>query len=168
MKDKKGKKKNKSKNGGADHGDAQIVLRLYDFRREAQMREARKFIVGEWWPQNIDDVLKVANTFGSLENQHFRQVYSFWEMASSLVHRGALNGDLFDDWSNELYFCFAKLKPFLKQLREVTGSPKMYSNIERITQRTPESQEKLKVVEGRVKKAMARASAAAASAAKAS
>ena len=98
MKDKKGKKKHKGKNGGADHGDAQIVLRLYDFRREAQMREARKFI-GEWLPQSIDDVLKVANTFGTVENQYFRQVYSYWEMASSLVHRGALNGDLFDDWS---------------------------------------------------------------------
>ena len=41
MKDKKGKK-NKNKNGGADHGDAQIVLRLYDFRREPQMREAHQ------------------------------------------------------------------------------------------------------------------------------
>jgi len=160
MRDKKGKK-HKNKNGGADHGDAQIVLRLYDFRREAQMREARKFIVGEWWPQNIDDVLKVTNSFGTVENQHFRQVYSFWEMASSLVHRGALNGDLFDDWAAELYFSFAKLKPHLKQLREAMGSPRAYSNMERITQRTPESQEKLKITEARVKKLMAARAAAA-------
>jgi hypothetical protein len=82
-------------------------------------------------------------------------------MASSLVHRGALNGELFDDWSNELYFCFAKLKPHLKQLREAMGSAKAYSNMERITQRTPESQEKLKVIEVRVKKAMASRAAAA-------
>jgi hypothetical protein len=160
----KDKKKKKHKNGGPDHGDAQIVLQLYDFRREAQMREARKFIVGEWWPQNADEVIKIVNSFGTVENQHFRQVFSFWEMASSLVHRGVLNGDLFDDWSNELYFCFAKIKPFLKQVRESTGSPKMYSNIERITQRTPESQEKLKTVEARVKKAAQRVSAASASA----
>jgi hypothetical protein len=159
MKDKKGRK-HKGKNGVADHGDAQIVLQLYDFRREAQMREARKWIVGEWWPQSADDVLKVVNSFGTIENQHFRQVFSFWEMASSLVHRGALNGDLFDDWSGELYFCFAKVKPYLKQLREVSG-PKAYSNIERITQRTPESQEKLKAVEARLKKAIASRAAAA-------
>ena len=159
MKDKK--KKHKNKNGGADHGDAQIVLRLYDFRREPQMREARKWIVGEWWPQSIDDVLKVTNAFGTVENQHFRQVFSFWEMASSLVHRGALNGDLFDDWSAELYFCFAKMKPFLKQYREASGSPKAYGNMERITQRTPESQEKLKATEARVKKLMAGRAAAA-------
>lgn len=160
MKDKKSKKHKNNKDGGADHGDAQIVLRLFDFRRETQMREARKWIVGEFWPQSADDVLKVVNSFGSVENQHFRQVFSYWEMASSLVHCGALNGDLFDDWSGELYFCFAKVKPFLKQLREVSG-PKAYSNIERITQRTPESQEKLKAVEARVKKAMASRAAAA-------
>jgi hypothetical protein len=159
MKDKKNKK-HKSNKEGADHGDAQIVLRLYDFRREAQMREARKWIVGEWWPQSAEDILKVVNSFGTVENQHFRQVFSFWEMASSLVHRGALNGDLFDDWSNELYFCFAKMKPYLKQIRESVG-PKAYSNIERITQRTPESQEKLKTIEARVKKVMANRAAAA-------
>jgi hypothetical protein len=159
MKDKKGKKhKNKA---GADHGDAQIVLRLYDFRREPQMREARKWVAGEFWPQSADDVVKVVNAFGTIENQHYRQVYSFWEMASSLVHRGSLNGDLFDDWSPELYFCFAKLKPYLKQIREALGSPRAFSNMERITQRTPESQEKLKVTEARVKKFMASRAAAA-------
>src|SRR3954467_637015 len=160
MKDKKGKK-HKGKNGGADHGDAQIVLRLFDFRREAQMREARKFIVGEWWPANAEEALKTVTGFGTLENQHYRQVFSYWEMASSLVHRGALNGDLFDDWSGELYFCFAKLKPFLKEIREKTGSPKAYGNIERITQRTPESQEKLKATEARIKKFIANRAAAA-------
>ena len=163
----KDKKKKKSKSGGADHGDAQIVLRLFDFRREEQMRVARKWIVGEWWPQSADDVLKVVNSFGTIENQHFRQVFSYWEMASSLVHRGALNGDLFDDWSGELYFVFAKIRPYLKQLREVSG-PKAYSNIERITQRTPESEEKLKATEARLKKAAARVQASAASASRAS
>jgi hypothetical protein len=159
MKDKKGKK-HKNKTGGADHGDAQIVLRLYDFRREAQMREARKYIVSEWWPANTDEALKTVTGYGTVENQHFRQVYSFWEMASSLVLRGALNGELFDDWSGELYFCFAKMKPHLKAIREAIG-PKAFSNMERITQRTPESQEKLKATEARVKKAMAGRAAAA-------
>src|SRR3954463_2770584 len=97
MKDKKSKKH--KKDGAADHGDAQIVLRLFDFRREAQMREARKFIVGEWWPATSEEALKTVTGFGSMENQHFRQVFSYWEMASSLVLRGALNGELFDDWS---------------------------------------------------------------------
>ena len=159
MKDKKGKK-HKNKNGGADHGDAQIVLRLYDFRREPQMREARKWITGDWWPQNSDEALKTVTAFGTIENQHFRQVYTHWEMASSLVLRGALNGELFDDWSGELYFCFAKLKPHLKAIREAVG-PKAFSNMERITQRTPESQEKLKATEARIKKLFANRAAAA-------
>jgi hypothetical protein len=159
MKDKKGKK-NKNKGSGADHGDAQIVLQLFDFRREAQMREARKFIVGEWWPASADDAVKTVTGFGTVENQHFRQVFSYWEMASSLVLRGALNGDIFDDWSGELYFCFAKMKPHLKAIREAVG-PKAFSNMERITQRTPESQEKLKATEARIKKLFASRAAAA-------
>jgi hypothetical protein len=158
MKDKKSKKH--KNNGGADHGDAQIVLRLFDFRRESQMREARKYIVGEWWPASAEEAVKTATGFGTEENQHFRQVFSYWEMASSLVLRGALNGDIFDDWSGELYFCFAKMKPHLKAIREAVG-PKAFSNMERITQRTPESQEKLKATEARIKKLQASRAAAA-------
>jgi hypothetical protein len=159
MKDKKSKK-HKNNIGGANHGDAQIVLRLFDFRRESQMREARKYIVGEWWPASAEEAVKTATGFGTEENQHFRQVFSYWEMASSLVLRGALNGDIFDDWSGELYFCFAKMKPHLKAIREAVG-PKAFSNMERITQRTPESQEKLKATEARIKKLQASRAAAA-------
>ena len=106
---------------------------------------------GEWWPQNVDDVLKLANAFGTLENQHFRQVFSFWEMASSLVHRGALNGDLFDDWAAELYFCFAKLKPHLKQLREAMDDREHTPTWSASRSGRRNRQEKLKITEARVK-----------------
>ncbi len=68
--------------------EAELVLKLYDLRREEVMRKARNFIVGDFWPKSADDVLAVANAWGSEQNAYFRQVISFWEMAASLPLRG--------------------------------------------------------------------------------
>ena len=105
----------------ATTADAQLILQLYDLRREAEMRKARNFI-GSFSPKSFEDVMKVVGAFGNQENAWFRQVYSYWEMAASLVLRGAVNDTLFNDNSGEMYFVFAKIKPFLKQLRETLNS----------------------------------------------
>ncbi|HLB90972.1 MAG TPA: hypothetical protein VJK27_01450, partial [Terriglobales bacterium] len=65
--------------------DAEVILKLYDLRREAEMRKARHWFVAEFWPESADDFLKVANAFPSQENSWIRQVGSYWDMAASLV-----------------------------------------------------------------------------------
>jgi hypothetical protein len=77
--------------------DAQLILELYDLRREAEMRKARSWWGGSFWPQNADEVVKVATAFATPENAWLRQVLGYWDMAASLVLRGALNEDLFFD-----------------------------------------------------------------------
>src|SRR5271157_3014902 len=96
--------------------DANLVLKLYDLRREAEMRKARSWFVAEFWPQSADDVLQVANAFPSQENAWLRQVGGYWDMAAALVLHGALNEELFlqPGISGEMFFLFAKLYPFLK------------------------------------------------------
>ncbi len=112
--------------------DAELVLKLYDLRREAEMRKARNWFVAEFWPQSADDVLKVVNSSDSQENAWFRQAGSYWEMAASLVVHGALSEDLFLASSGELFFLFAKIHPFLKELREKMNNPEAYANIEKV------------------------------------
>ena len=114
--------------------DAKVVLKLYDLRREAEMRKARNWFGAEFWPQNADDFLKVANAFGSQENAWLRQVGGYWDMAASMVLLGALNEELFlqPGISGEMFFIFAKIHPFLKEIREKMNNPEAFANIERV------------------------------------
>ncbi|MGA2458450.1 MAG: hypothetical protein ABSF85_12850 [Terriglobales bacterium] len=114
--------------------DAELVLKLYDLRREAEMRKARSWFGAEFWPQNADEFIKVATAFGSQENAWIRQVGGYWDMAASLVLQGALNEELFlqPGVSGEMFFIFAKIHPFLKEFREKTNNPEAFANIEKV------------------------------------
>ena len=118
----------------ASASDAQLVLQLYDLRREPEIRKARNWWVVEFWPQSADDLMKVANAFPSQENSWMRQVAGYWDMAASLVLQGALHEELFlqPGISGEMFFLFAKIQPFLKELREKMNNPDAWSNIEKV------------------------------------
>src|SRR5499425_1590978 len=96
--------------------DAQIIMQLYDLRREAEMRKARAWFASTFWPKSADDVVAVINVANPQENAWFRQVSGYWEMAASFVLRGALNEQLFYDSSGEMWFTLAKVYPFLKEI----------------------------------------------------
>jgi hypothetical protein len=114
--------------------DGQLVLELYDLRREAEMRKARNWFTTEFWPQSADDIIKVAQAFPSQENAWMRQVGGYWDMAASLVLQGALHEELFlqPGISGEMFFIFAKVYPFLKEVRQKLNSPEAFINIEKV------------------------------------
>jgi len=114
--------------------DAQIVMKLYDLRREAEMRKARHWWTVEFWPMNADDFVAVANAFPGQENAWMRQVGGYWDMAASLVLHGAVHEELFlqTGISGEMIFIFAKIHPFLKEIRQKVNNPDLFSNIEKV------------------------------------
>lgn len=114
--------------------DARLVLKLYDLRRETEMRKARHFMTAEFWPKDADEFIKVVNSFPSQENAWVRQVGGYWDMAASFVLQGALNEELFlqPGCSGEMFFIFAKIYPFLKEFREKTNNPDAFANIEKV------------------------------------
>ena len=114
--------------------DGLLMLQLYDLRREAEMRKARNWWLVDFWPQDADDFMKVINAFASQENNWFRQVAGYWDMAASLVLQGSLHEDLFlqPGCSGEMFFFFAKVQPFLKELRQKMNNPDAWSNIEKV------------------------------------
>ncbi len=149
----------------ATASDAQIIMQLYDLRREPEMRKARNWWVGEFWPQTADDFLKIAFTFGSQENNWLRQVTGYWNMAASFVVQGVLNEEMFIQpaVSGEMFILFAKVHPFLKELREKSGDPAMFGNIEKVITGSKYGRERLKFMIKRVetlreKRAAAKAS----------
>ena len=140
--------------------DAEFILQLYDLRREAEMRKARSFIGGEFWPESIADIEKLMADMRSPQNAWFRQVTSFWEMAASLVLHGCIHEQLFVENAAEMFFIYAKLRPFLKDFREKFESPDFLSNMEKVIQRTPEARAKAEAFEKRITRFRARVAAA--------
>jgi len=132
--------------------DAQLVLQLYDLRREAEMRKARNWWAAEFFPQSADDVMKSAFNLGSQENSWFRQVAGYWNMAASFVLLGVLNEELFlqPSVSGEMFIIFAKVHPYLKEVREKVGDPHLFLNIEKVITHTKWGRERLQFMIKRV------------------
>ena len=132
--------------------DAQLIMQLYELRREAEMRKARHWWLAEFWPQSVDDILKVSGAMGSQENNWLRQVGGYWSMAASFVLQGALSEELFiqPSVSGEMVFIFAKVQPFLKELREKMQNPNIFGNVEKLIATSAGAPERLKETQQRL------------------
>lgn len=135
------------KKGKATPADAELILKLYDLRREATMREARDYVGLGFWPESFEEIMAIATAAGSDENRFFRQVLGYWETAASLVAHGALNADLFDSCEGEMYFVYSKFRPHLARLRKELGQPTFLQNVEAVAERNPE---RVKAIAARV------------------
>ncbi|MFP5275573.1 MAG: hypothetical protein ACLGPM_00540 [Acidobacteriota bacterium] len=102
----------------ATPADAEIILRLYELRREPVMRQARAWIAGEFWPRTVEEFFAVAENPADPHNAYFRQVTSYWEMAAALALHGAVSADLFVDCNGEGFFLLAKFAPLLEKIHE--------------------------------------------------
>lgn len=136
--------------------DAELILKLYDLRREAVMRQARNFVAG-FAPKSVDEILAVTNAFGSKENAYLRQVFGYWEMVAALVVHGTLNALLVFDTCQEMYFVYGKIQPFLEEFRQKTGMPDFLANLQKVVEGSAEGRERL----ARVQKRQAEMAAAA-------
>jgi len=107
---------------------ARLILELYDLRREPEMRKARQWWLTTFWPNCADDFMKVVMDFGSQENNWLRQVGGYWGIAATFVLNGLISEKLFFEpaFCGELYFMFAKVRPFLKEIREKAKNPDLF------------------------------------------
>lgn len=112
-----------------DHHDAELVLRLYDLRREASLREARKYMVQEFWPASLDEALAITKSEHP-KNAPYRQVTSYWEMAYAMARHGIMNPDYLVENTGEGLLVFAKFRPWLEDFRTALGSPRAFRNAE--------------------------------------
>ena len=113
--------------------DARLILELYDLRREAELRKARQWWLITFWPKSADDFIRVASAMGSEENNWLRQVGSYWGIAVSFVLNDVVSEKLFFQLSfcGELYFIFAKVRPFLADIRTKMNNPELFLNMEK-------------------------------------
>ena len=108
----------------AGAADGELILKLYELRTEATMREARNFM-GGFNPASFDEMAAVQRDPGSTNNAYWRQALSYWDMAASLVLHGALDGELYIAANGEPFFYYAKFSPFLEEWKQAFGMPFM-------------------------------------------
>ena len=118
---------------------AELILKLYDLRREETMRNARNWFVRDFWPSSYQDVLSELQGPNSA---YLRMVTSYWEMASSLVINGAIDAKMFADANGEHAVVFAKIQPLLGEMR-ANGNPKSMEHLESIVMAQPDAEQNL-------------------------
>ena len=119
---------------------AELILKLFELRREEKMREART-----WWygfnPKSIDDIKAV---YQSPDSAKFRMCIGYWDMAATLVNHGAIDQEMFFDTNSEFMPLFAKLQPFLEEMRKT--QPYLLVQLEKLVMRKPDAQKRLETI----------------------
>jgi len=109
----------------ATTADAEVVMRLYELRREETLRRARRFMVFDFQPKTLEELRAVSRDVKAKENASWRQVLSYWEMAASFVLQGAVDPDLFLDSNGEGILLYAKFHHFHAETEKQSGNPFM-------------------------------------------
>lgn len=136
--------------GTPDYQDADLALRVYEMRREAVMRTSRDAINGRFWPTSYEDVKAMATTPTHEFNAPYRQVGTYWEMVYGLVKHGIVNIEFFMETNGEGMYLFAKVEPYLEQLRKEIN-PTLFVNAEWVAHNTERGKTMANLFRGRVK-----------------
>jgi hypothetical protein len=110
---------------------AGLLLKLYELRTEPTLRRARAWFAFEFHPQSTQDVLRTWLGPGHT-SAPYRMVTTYWDMAASLVVQGAVSAEMFNAANTEHYVLYAKLRPFLAEIRATTKYVDYLINVEQV------------------------------------
>ena len=122
--------------------DVLAILKLYEIRGDALMREARAWFFSEFAPKSGKDIVRLMVS-GERQSAFYRMVASHWETAASFVNNGGIDERLFLEGNSEHVVVYAKLQPFLAEVREIMGEPDYLANLERLVLKVPDIDKKL-------------------------
>lgn len=122
--------------------DANLILRLYELRRDETMRRARSWFIMNFNPQSVQDIFDVLTGEHSAD---FRMIVSYWDMAAAFVNHGAIDEQMFNEINTEHVAIYAKLEPFLAEFRVLPGIPLFFylKNLEALVLRMPDAEERI-------------------------
>jgi hypothetical protein len=115
--------------GEVTHEQVNLMLRLYDMRREPRLREAREWFLGQFYPTSVEDAVRQSPP-ASRENAFVRMVLSYWEMAASIVNRGLIDEALFFENTGEQWMVWERVKPIAAEWRAMFKNPLAFANLE--------------------------------------
>lgn len=121
---------------------ALVIIELYKIRTETLMRDARAWFLAEFAPQSGKEIVRLLLS-GEKQSAYYRMVASYWESAASLVNNGGVDEKMFLEANTEHLAVFAKLQPFIPEVRETIGEPDYLSHLERLVMKVPNIRKKL-------------------------
>jgi hypothetical protein len=98
------------------HADAELLLRLYEIRRDSELRRARAWFLTDFQPSGWAEIKGRYLSHGE-EDRHFRMTISYWEMVATLVNRGVLHPELFFDHTGEDIVTWDRCKSWIAEAR---------------------------------------------------
>src|SRR3954464_484278 len=125
---------------------ATLMLKLYELRTEATLRQARSWFAFEFHPSSARDVLSTWLGPGHA-SAPYRMVTTYWDMAASLVVQDAIPATMFNAGNTEHIALYAKLRPFLAEVRAATKYPDYMGNLERVVGALPDADERIGIFE---------------------
>jgi hypothetical protein len=117
-----------------DHHDAELLLRLYDLRREEKLRQARDWLIREFQADSMDDFYR-RFPVGSRENDFFRMAVSYWDMAASIANHGLIKEEFFFESTEEFWTVWEKIKHLAPEGRAMFSNPYIWNNLEVLAQK---------------------------------
>src|SRR5262249_39957214 len=126
---------------------AQLLLKLYEIRREETMRRARDWFIG-FFPESSQDIIDALR---GKDSAYYRMVVSYWDMASSFVNHDVIDEEMFSDTILEHIAVFSKVQPFIAELRSLVDEPQYLKHLESLVMRTPNAEERLAQIRRRMK-----------------
>lgn len=118
-----------------DHHDADLVLKLYELRRESVMRDSRNELNTKFWPATLDEALAITKSDHPL-NAAYRQCASYWEMTYAMARHGVIHADFMLESNGEGLLLLARFEPWLEAFRTATGNPLSFRNAEWVARET--------------------------------
>ena len=129
---------------------AELILKLYELRREPVMRSARSYIGGEFLPRSFEDFLAIMAA-GDQHTSYVLQVYGYWDMVAALVFHGALEESLVYNACPEMYFQFAKIRPYIDEFRSKSSLPELFHNVQKFVEGSEEGRARLDSMAGHIR-----------------
>src|SRR2546425_10538861 len=99
---------------------ADLLLKLYDLRREPLLRKARAWFREEFRPRTAEDVLEA---YRGKRSAYYRMGTTYWGMAATLVVHGGIDEQMFADANGQHIMGYARLRPFLTGGRGLVNNP---------------------------------------------
>jgi hypothetical protein len=123
------------------YDEVNLMLRLYDMRREPRLRQARSWFVENFHPQSPEDMMQKYPQ-SSEENTYIRMVISYWEMVASIVNRGLINDELFFESNGEIWVVWDRMRAVVPTWRAAFKNQHLFGNIEETCNRLEEWRER--------------------------
>lgn len=120
---------------------ADLILKLYDLRREKKMRKARDWMFS-FNPTSADEIMQTM--MDPDVGPYLRMVTSYWDMCAVFVNEGAIEAEMFNKTAGEHVMVYAKVEPFLAELREKFGNMEAFANLEKVVLGMPDGAERVK------------------------